>query len=871
MSPLPPFLSRAAGITCTVIALAGCGNEPTPEQRRADAAFTEASAALTRGDSRAGRRLLSAARSLDLALDRKQRVAEETRMLAELSAAAASFDSALGLYGTALEEYRELADRASVREMALAIAGLHRQMGDERRAFALFTEALRLARVFRDDEGVRRIQWAMVPCARALDATEEESRILRELLQDYTAAGDVSQQANVMLESGNGKYSERLFERAAEDYLHALMLADQGRDSLLAVRATLRLAMTFEASGKMREALANYADCLKRADLIRDASALRLEALVRVGNLYLRNRQFNEAMRFFRAASSSARATGDVVAGGYLMLQTGHCEAESSRESAFKGYRAGLDAFKQLGYPAGVAYASLCLGHLFQDNNQPADALQYFKAAIEQSEAVTAQRDAADLFLSCEQAFFGTRRTPWYDDAIDILLQLGRYDEAFWYVDRRNSRDLFDVLSDMDVKTAEDTARALLESYAAARARFIGAQRQFVECASRGGRRRDLLDEVRASRDGAYAAVTAAAAAVARDHKALAPFVRVASMSVAEVQKALPPGTALVQHVLARRALYAFVITNAKNTVQVAAFEKDRVFDLSKEYVDLLAMRESFTDSSKPRQGAIEQRLREVNGPLYEAFIRPVESAIAAIPTILVVPPRELPSLPLHALYKGPLREGAYLAEQHTISYLPSAGILLLPRAPQTPVREVVALGYAGGTGWDVEYELRDVRAFYKDVRLYFDQQASLATLQKERGDLLHVAAPLFYNEERPGNSFMILSDGRSAETMKRIPVGELLSLPPWTTVVISNLDDTPTGIGPAEPYLFLANGAQQVIFTSHPPSRKAKKYFGEVFYTALLAGAGSRAAYHRAQLDMIRTPEFAGPQCWAWFTLWGQ
>ena len=110
----------------------------------------------------------------------------------------------------------------------------------------------------------------------------------------------------MFLASGDGKFLRRSFDRGAEDYLRALMLADQARDSSLAVRSALRLAMAFEGTGRLRDALTNYGECLKRSDRTRGAGAIRLEALIRVGNLYLRGRQFNEAVRFFRAALASA-------------------------------------------------------------------------------------------------------------------------------------------------------------------------------------------------------------------------------------------------------------------------------------------------------------------------------------------------------------------------------------------------------------------------------------------------------------------------------------------------------------------------------------------------------------------------------------
>jgi hypothetical protein len=57
----------------------------------------------------------------------------------------------------------------------------------------------------------------------------------------------------------------------------------------------------------------------------------------------------------------------------------------------------------------------------------------------------------------------------------------------------------------------------------------------------------------------------------------------------------------------------------------------------------------------------------------------------------------------------------------------------------------------------------------------------------------------------------------------------------------------------------------------SLPASRKAKKYFGEIFYTTLLAGKPVESAYRQALIEMLRNKEFAGQNLWAPFSLWGK
>jgi CHAT domain-containing protein len=169
-----------------------------------------------------------------------------------------------------------------------------------------------------------------------------------------------------------------------------------------------------------------------------------------------------------------------------------------------------------------------------------------------------------------------------------------------------------------------------------------------------------------------------------------------------------------------------------------------------------------------------------------------------------------------------------------------------------------------------VEYELRDIQAFYKDTRLYFNQHATLSVLQKERANVLHLAAEFRFSDHEPRNSFLVLSDGKSYNTVTQVPLGDLFSTSPFSTTIVSNLADR-SAFHPAQPLVFLVNGSSVIIVNAFPALRKAKKFFGEIFYTTLLAGNASDSAFRRAQLEMISNPEYASPHCWAPFFLWGK
>src|SRR5512140_1707175 len=336
-------LAFASAFVLTLLALLpGCAGPDPVEQQQADQDFVRAQELLAAGDHLASRSLLAGLVARDRRLDRGVRVAEELHLLAQSYAGTASFDSAFNFYAAAQEQYKSRADRQAARGVQLETALLHRRMGEERKAFALYTEMIRFAKLFKDEDGLRTIQWAMLPCCRALAEREEEGHILAEVLQAASASGDPAFAARANLESGISMMWQGNLDSASQHLLRAFTLVDKSPDSLLACSTLLRLARAYNAAGKSTEALQTYGEALRRVDKIAGGKRLRQELLIRVGNLYLRGRQSSEAGRFYRAALSSAINLKDKIAEGYVCVQLGHCEPAENSEGALKYYRSAL-------------------------------------------------------------------------------------------------------------------------------------------------------------------------------------------------------------------------------------------------------------------------------------------------------------------------------------------------------------------------------------------------------------------------------------------------------------------------------------------------------------------------------------------------
>ena len=893
--------------------MTGCSKEPSAEQKQADSTFAKARNAFEAGDYSEARYLLRAAYTLDRELGRTARMAEQQRLLGDAYATVAEFDSALECYVQAGDHFKSIADRSSARGMTLQIASIHRFIGEERKAFAIYDETLRLADVFGDIAGAQTIRWGMLPTCRTLDNMEEETRVLSNLLDTYIASADVNKQAKVYYESGVSRLQRRDHAGALDHLLRALTFAEQTRDSLLSISVLVRLALTYDAMGQTFEAFQAYSDGLKRSDRTRGAGALREEMLTRVGNIYLRTHQPAEAARFYRAALNSALRGKNRLGEGYLFIQLGHCALGQPRgaDEALKNYQSALSLFEGVLYAPGIAYARLSLGLAAERARRFTEALQYFKSAVEQSEQFLWRRPSDDLYLECENAFLQPQRTSPYEAMVELLLQLGRYEEAFWYMDRRQANALFTVLSSFDTRTLSDTLSSAMGQFQHARALRIGAEKRLADVLATSRMGKDLVTEITAMLDERSKTLEEARERVVQVDNDLEPAVRVRNIGLAEVQRLLPRGAAFVEHVATKRSLFMFVATASKAAVQVAAIDKISVISHAREFSSLIQSRALYADSSALLQLRMDHRIQELTTILYSAFIRPIERDIAGASKLLVVLQPEFATLPLHVLRRAQSRGNPYVAEQYMVSYLPTGFALMLKPAPprhvvspgsRSPIAamsggrasnrfseaspgrrmsdqpedepeapEIIGIGHAGGTLWDVEYELRDIRAFYKDARLHFNQQATLASIQREHGDLLHLAAEFQYNDREPGNSYLVLSDGKAFNTTTQILWGGLFSLPAFSTMIISDLGERQSSIQPCLPYIFLANGCAAVITQAYTPLRKTKKYFGEIFYTALLSGSSSQRAMKQVQVEMIRNPDYSAPHLWAPFFLWGK
>lgn len=848
-----------------------CSREIPPDLRRADEFLTKARGAFDSGRLREGRALLAEAHALDTRLGRIPQMAEELELLAEIAARAGARDSAFQLYDAAAAQYRTLADRPAGARITLAVAALHRSGGAEDTAYVRLLEALRVARLFKDSAGARSALAGLIPLARTLDRREEEV-FLQELLDDARARADRHQLARAHLEAGRSAGNRGDEPRRIEELLRAFTFAQQTPDSLLALRILAELAASYARQNNTREAFETWTAALVRSDVTTGAARLRTEMLTRIGNTYLRMGTPAEAVRFYRAALDGAMAGGDRILEGYLFIQLGHCDAAAgAAEEAVRKYRSAFELFDGLRSRPGAVYALTALGALAERRRQYVDALQFYQRGVSQSEEIYASRPEDDVTMDCERSMPGGPLTA-DEGAIGLLLQTGRADEAFRLADARVARERAAVLRSLTLTLGDPAADSLLARLTSLRELRTGldAARTSLIAGERSGT--DLLGEMTARSGEADRSIRDTEGLLQELAPLLAPALRPAGLAGSEAQRLVPPGAALCMPVPTSRSLYLLWVTSAGLRVEIAAVGRDQLVRQTGEFRTELARRVQLDDSAEVVRQAADRRVAELSGALHAALVRPVESLLGIPGPLYVVLPPELEGLPYHALGRAAgwsVRRP--VAEQAAVHYLPSASALQVDRRPPRSRYALVALGHPGESGWDVEYELRDIRAFDKDVRLLFGREATLENLRAARGDVLHLVLDVRYGVRRPGNARVLFSDGRSPDGVRVAAWGELLTLPVSSLMVLSDLGAHMPGKNPAMAQLLLMTRTPAVVLQGFTAHRRSRKIFGEHLYTALTGGATPEEAFHQAVLQMQRTPAAAGVHQWGAFAFWGK
>jgi len=842
-----------------MLAAFGCGREETPIERRVREYAKEAEDALTRGDLHESRAHRMAALQLAEQLEDQAVVGEHSLALAMLFMQSARFDSAALLIARAKEAYASQGDKEGARAAVLAQARLYRMRGEDRQALQLLQEQARLEEAVGEVYGARRLKEAMLPLCITLYDTSLEHRVQTELQEAYGQENNVKGVALLRRTAGVSLLQRSEFDEALRAFGDALALAESEHDSLLVIELHQWRAVAYEKMGKRADAFAAFTAGLKLTDLTRGSASLREEMLMRVGNIYLRHNQRERARTFFTTALKSAIARGNKLLEGYAVLQLAHCSRQTADAPAM--YRAAAELLESTDVLWARVYANACLGYVALSQKNIGEALSAFRSAA-QDELLIPQREPFDVFVDCEQTLSTLEQTTPPEILTELLLQLQSYDEAFLWAERQRRRELLHMYNAMTPRTGNARVNEAVEIFAHLRHNTIGTLNALAEAGTAYDVFASFGPELRTRLAAARRRMAHAGDSLAEAFPRMSALFTFEPASLKEIQRALPDGAALVLLFPTRRALYHLVLTNRALVPSIGATGSADLKSMVNDYARRIAAATHVRD----QQGTSLQRLRELSSRLYSVLVRPAERAAQGTQRLIFLLPEDYPLIPLHALQAEGQR-GAYVVQRFAVQYATDTDMLRFERPPLKLYPRVVGFGNPGRSAVDVEYEVRDAKAFFREAKLLLGREAIWGALQRESGDFLHAALELHLHADHPGASAIVLKDVAGYAGTQAVPMGELFALPPFNTILLSSVQES--GVPPAVVRILKMNGTASVVTNSAMPSRKVKKLFNEGFYAHLLRGAAVDVAYRNALLEMLKHPEHAQPWQWGVFFLW--
>jgi len=239
---------------------------------------------------------------------------------------------------------------------------------------------------------------------------------------------------------------------------------------------------------------------------------------------------------------------------------------------------------------------------------------------------------------------------------------------------------------------------------------------------------------------------------------------------------------------------------------------------------------------------------------LYSFLVQPIESF--GKQSFIIIPPIGLEKFPFHIL----LKNERSLIEMMDVSYLPSIPFV---HSNQTKTRtlqnsaNVAAFGFTTDSRWGLEFELRDIRSFFKNTVASVNLTATSDKLSAATGEILQLSSPFQKNGD--GEYSFLLSSGSTLKSGVTLSVEKFTSYHPFPIVYLSDVQSSTNNISVLHPLLWMLNGSTSVIATQFPITSNISKSFSENFYSSLLSEETPAGSYRRSVTLLERKKDLYG------------
>jgi pentatricopeptide repeat protein len=800
------------------------------------------------------------------------------------------YDKALTIYQESIELRRQTGDRKGEGIDLGNMGIIYQTLGDFTGAASYFQKALTIEREigYREGEAYQLGRLAELysirgEYAKAIQSYNEALDIHRDLGHVYGEATWLEALGGIYLEVG--------------DYQRALGSLQQVFELHKGIGNRSGEASTYTKIGHVYQGMKDYEKARNSYELSRKIHReLGEKAGECLNNIYLSyllnmNGDTELALENLKNAEKISDGIGERMLQILVQEQLGDFyRGQGDVKNAHRAYGKGISISEGLENPELKWQLFYGDGKLWELQGDDERAYYAYQATVTSIEDIREKAEIEEL-----RAGIFRDRFEAYRAIINVLVRMGRIDEAFQYIERSRSRNLLDLLGNAKIPIKGIQTQEQIKREQILRAKIKALVTQISE---------ETRRNKESVRDAAIEDYQTELQETRQEYKNLlidlklqnleyASLVSIETISASTTQKMLDEESALLEYLVSKNSIIIFVVTKeAVHVVTVAEGEasiRGRI---------MLFQGTAVEDISAEK--LLEQHWILPMQDLYDILIKPVinNGYLANKKHLIIIPHGLLHYLPFQALIVGHESQITkssrphFLIEDFDITYAPSASVLrLCKKKGSFPGNSLLLLAPRISALPMSENEVKEIAATYGEGAECYLRGRATESLVKEQGQKfrqLHFATTAVFNKSNPLFSRLELAgDDRDDGNLE---VHEIFGLNLNASMITISACQTALGSGytVAVPQgddlislcrAFLYAGSPSVVASLWEITDPSTALFMIRFYTHLKNMTKSEALA-QTQRDMIsgdvflkegeKTDVYSHPYHWASFVLVG-
>ena len=396
-------------------------------------------------------------------------------------------------------------------------------------------------------------------------------------------------------------------------------------------------------------------------------------------------KNYPKALQLYEKALAMSRQINEKREQGTVHIQRGELfRAKKEYERALNSYREGLKIASEINSPEGIWQAQYGIGNVLDKLNRQEEAFQAYQQAIETIEAMREKLKAKSYKES-----FMEQKIQVYEAMINLLLKMGKDQDAHHYLERSKARSFLDILSTGKINITEGISPERLKRMNELERELNTVQRDLVNEYSKGENERDkgqivsLDNRLKKARQQYNELLQQ----IELNHPRYATLTGVTEpLTLKQIQqRVIQPGTLLIEYLVGADHTIVWVI--GKNSFVHEKINVKRA-DLEKMVTELLQPFRDVKEGKIKNLANVGFDLKLAN-QLYQQIFQPIEKYLQQDNHLIIVPDGILHYLPYEALVteieKKPFdrniifsryENAHYLVEKYALSYSSSASVL---------------------------------------------------------------------------------------------------------------------------------------------------------------------------------------------------